>query len=69
MSNFSNPTSATAGTLAPGAMRYMAPEIIKLCQEASESHLPSRYTEASDIYSCGQVCWHVGIDLIDALHS
>ncbi|KIP06028.1 hypothetical protein PHLGIDRAFT_477264 [Phlebiopsis gigantea 11061_1 CR5-6] len=61
MSNFSNSTHATstAGTLAAGAMCYMAPETIKICQEATESRLPSRYTEASDIYSGGQVFWHI----------
>ena len=55
LSNISD-AELSIGTMRPGAMRYMAPEI----------HDPARYglnhirhTEKSDVYSFGHICWKV----------
>ena len=64
LSNFSNSTMMTAGTLGQGAADYMAPEILALCAESDQTHSSLRYTEASDMFSVAQICWHVSIQVV-----
>ena len=64
LANFAD-AGASAGTIMAGAARYMAPEILgpDLVQPAeNQDNLPAggiRHTSASDMFSFGQVAWHV----------
>lgn len=56
LSDFATISDASISTARPGAIRYMAPEILR--PELVDATRP-RHSPSTDMYSFAQVCWHV----------